>query len=127
MSLSSVEAAAAETREDGVVYYVYEHVSQVGAPRLHERARRPQRVSAAATGACCTGHAAALAARRRCSENLAPLDRLGCWLAAGVQGSPTLRALSRETYRHSLAVTGERFCLRGTLLLRGSSARACPS
>ncbi|KAL4430349.1 hypothetical protein ABPG77_002155 [Micractinium sp. CCAP 211/92] len=57
VSLSSVESATAETRDDGLVYYVYEHVSQ---------------------------------------------------------GSPTLRTLSKETYRHSLAVTAMRPGLDGT-------------
>lgn len=53
--------------------------------------------------------------------------RPGRLRAAVVQGSPTLRTLSKETYRHALAVTGERPpCPSRPPNLSGPWAAPCP-
>jgi hypothetical protein len=116
ISLNSVEEAAVETR-DGATYWVFEHVSQVGgrAGRWVGAVSGLSRVGWPDCFSCCGGLWMAVAAGRRPMEG-GEVQCVACMLvdsrltvaAVGslLQGSPTLRTLARETYRHSLAVTG---------------------
>lgn len=124
VSLNSVEAAAREERE-GVTYFVFEHVSQVGSLLCMLPVGRPGRASPlplppspwfpGPASVPRGGRAAALGVpwchhKRRVRHALAA-TRQSSWRAlaaatAAVQGSPTLRSAAKETYRHALAVTG---------------------